>query len=114
MREKEIERRCCKIAKNHGWLSMKMVSPNRVGVPDRLFLGGSGKLQFVEFKKPGSYLSPMQERCIREFTRYGHSVWVIDNVEEFEKACENLESPTLLFCRSGARSTMLLNLATVA
>jgi uncharacterized protein (TIGR01244 family) len=36
------------------------------------------------------------------------------NVEEFEKACENLESPTLLFCRSGARSTMLLNLATVA
>ena len=36
------------------------------------------------------------------------------NIGDFEKACENLEGPTLLFCRTGARSTMLLNLATVA
>ena len=29
------------------------------------------------------------------------------NVEEFAKACEELERPLLIFCRSGARSTTL-------
>ncbi len=33
------------------------------------------------------------------------------NVDDFNKACENLEGPTLLFCRTGSRSTMLWNLA---
>jgi uncharacterized protein (TIGR01244 family) len=33
------------------------------------------------------------------------------NVAEFQQACENLEGPTLLFCRTGARSTMLWNLS---
>ena len=33
------------------------------------------------------------------------------NVIEFQQACKDLEGPTLLFCRTGARSTMLWNLS---
>jgi uncharacterized protein (TIGR01244 family) len=33
------------------------------------------------------------------------------NVIEFQQACEGLEGPTMLFCRTGARSTMLWNLS---
>jgi len=33
------------------------------------------------------------------------------NVEEFRTACTDLETPVLMFCRSGARSAMLWQLA---
>ena len=33
------------------------------------------------------------------------------NIDSFAEACENLDGPTLLFCQSGARSTMLLYLS---
>lgn len=36
------------------------------------------------------------------------------NVSDFQQACEGLAGPTLLFCRTGARSTMLWNLASVS
>ena len=34
------------------------------------------------------------------------------NVSDFKLACDNLQGPVLLFCRSGARSTMLWQLST--
>lgn len=33
------------------------------------------------------------------------------NVQDFRAVCAELDSPTLLFCRSGTRSTVLWNLA---
>ena len=33
------------------------------------------------------------------------------DVEEFAKACDDLERPLLIFCRSGARSTKMWELA---
>jgi sulfide:quinone oxidoreductase len=35
----------------------------------------------------------------------------LQNVEDFRAACPELEPPTLLFCRSGTRSTVLWNFA---
>lgn len=35
----------------------------------------------------------------------------LQNVQDLKAACSELEVPTLLFCRSGARSTVLWNLA---
>lgn len=35
----------------------------------------------------------------------------LQNVEDFRAVCPELEAPTLLFCRSGARSTVLWTLA---
>ena len=35
----------------------------------------------------------------------------LQDVGEFRAVCPDLEAPTLLFCRSGARSTVLWNLA---
>ncbi len=85
MNERDIERKCCRIAEQHGCMSMKMVSPNRAGVPDRLFLKGAGRIQFVEFKKPGGKPRPIQDRTIRLFAVHGHKVAVIDNVEDFKE-----------------------------
>ncbi len=35
----------------------------------------------------------------------------VQDVEEFAKACDELERPLLIFCRSGARSTKMWELA---
>lgn len=40
MLERDIERRVTEIAKKHGWLSFKFVSPAQRGVPDRIFMKG--------------------------------------------------------------------------
>ncbi len=36
------------------------------------------------------------------------------DVDDFERACMNLEGPILLFCRSGARSTKLWQLSAIS
>jgi len=85
MKEKEIERRCCKMAEQKGWIPLKLTCPNRIGVPDRVFVAPKGATVWVEFKKDGGRLSPVQKRTIAEFTELGHAVFVIFNVEQFKK-----------------------------
>jgi len=36
------------------------------------------------------------------------------NVRDFEQACNGLEGPVLLFCHTGARSTMLWNMSSAS
>lgn len=87
MKEKEIERRCCKLAEQRGMIPLKVVSPNRAGVPDRLFVAQHASI-WVEFKKEGGKLSPIQKRTIEDFGKLGHAVFVVYSVEEFKKILE--------------------------
>ena len=82
MREVLLERKCCKWAKDNGWLVYKFVSPNQRGVPDRVFIK-SGRVVFVEFKAPGEQLRPLQEKTISAMAAHGATVCTVDSFEGF-------------------------------
>ncbi len=82
MRESAIERAICQHAKDVGILQFKFTSPNRSGVPDRIFLFPDRKVIFMEMKTPKGRLSRLQENEIRIIHKYGHCVYVVDSVEQ--------------------------------
>jgi hypothetical protein len=82
MLEKEIEAKVCEYAKQLNVLVYKFTSPNRMAVPDRLFIRPDGHVWFVEFKREGAKPTPAQEREHHRLRQHKVSVFVIDNVEE--------------------------------
>lgn len=82
--EKVLERLFNKRAVQLNCLSLKFVSPQYSGVPDRIVVG-FGKLWFAELKSGGETRTPRQRFVQeREFPRYGHTVALIDSVETMD------------------------------
>ncbi len=82
--EKNIERQCKRYAENLGWLSLKLVCPGSIGVPDRMFIAPDGDIQFVEFKTDVGKLSAAQMRMLGIFKEHGHEVQVIRDLHGFK------------------------------
>ena len=78
--ESEIERKFAEYAETKGCMAYKFVSPNRVGVPDRMISCPGDLIFFIEFKSPGEPLKSWQEREITRMRKRGHSVYVCDNL----------------------------------
>lgn len=85
MLEKDIEKKLVKEVKKRGGLCWKFTSPNLAGVPDRLCLLHEGKVAFVEVKKPGGKLRPLQVLRKQELESHGFKVFVLNNEKEVEK-----------------------------
>jgi hypothetical protein len=79
--ERDIEYRVVDIAKKHGWLSFKFVSPAQRGVPDRIFMK-SGRIVFIEFKAPGKKPTPLQDHIMRKMVDAGCEVHVCYSIED--------------------------------
>jgi Holliday junction resolvase len=86
IRERDIERKACDLAKEAGWLVFKFVSPAQRGVPDRIFIR-QGRIVFIEFKAPGARPTKLQWRMIERLRDQGCEVHVCDSVES---ACDAL------------------------
>ena len=82
MLEKELESKLVKAVKKQGGLCWKFVSPGTVGVPDRLALMKSGRIAFVEVKRPGEHLRPIQERRKAQLEELGFKVFILDSEEK--------------------------------
>ena len=82
MLEKDIEKKVCDYAKSKGALVYKFTSPARAAVPDRLFIGPTGRVWFIEFKREGQKPTPAQEREHARLRGHNVSVFVIDDVEQ--------------------------------
>ena len=82
--EKQIEKKCCALAKNQAVLQYKFTSPGSSGVPDRLFIFPGGEVVFVEFKRPGGIATKLQLAQMRRIMNQGTACYVVDNVEAFE------------------------------
>ena len=80
MLEKDIEKKVCAYAKEHGLLVYKFTSPSRMAVPDRMFIGRKGLVFFIEFKRAGEKPTPAQTREHERLAAHGMSVFVIDDV----------------------------------
>ena len=79
MREKVIEQKLVRAAKNMGGIALKFVSPGFDGMPDRIVLLPGGHIGFVEVKAPGKVPRPLQEARHRMLQKLGFKVYVLDD-----------------------------------
>ena len=88
--ERDVERYLVKECEKRGWLCWKFVSPGRRGVPDRVVIR-SGGVAFVEVKRKGGRVSPLQIRRIEELTRRGVAARVVKTKGEIDEMIKEWE-----------------------
>ena len=81
-REKEIENRLVTVVKNHGGLCLKLASPGRIGVPDRIILFPNGVVGFAELKRPGAVPRPLQQYWLEQLRKLGLPALAISSKSE--------------------------------
>ena len=81
MKESEIESKSCKAAKLAGWWGIKLLPMKCAGLCDRMFIGHS-TVCFVEYKRPGEKLRPIQIAIHKKFASYGIESHVAYSVED--------------------------------
>lgn len=79
IREKDIETEVCQYAKSRGVQPYKFTSPNRMSVPDRIFLAKGGHTAFIEFKSPTGRMTSGQERECMRLMSLGFPVAIIND-----------------------------------
>ena len=75
----------------NGGMCEKLVTPGKVGTPDRL-ITWPGVIHFVETKAPNGVLESWQERDHARRRRLGHLVkvlWNNDMVDDYIACCKN-------------------------
>jgi hypothetical protein len=80
MLEKTIEEAVRVYAKKHGYSSYKFTSPSNKSVPDRIFVSPKGIILFVEFKRKGGKLTPLQLYTYKLFQSHNANIFVIYNI----------------------------------
>ena len=88
--ERDVERYLIKECEKRGWLCWKFVSPGRRGVPDRVVIR-PGAVAFVEVKRNGGRVSPLQIRRIKELTRRGVAARVVETKGEIDEMIRDWE-----------------------
>jgi hypothetical protein len=94
-REKDLERKCRALAERCGGELLKFRSPGNKGVPDRILLLPRGHIIFIEFKRPGGLLKPLQRRWQKRLRELGQMAIVIDSFAHFQRyvgSCLNHEA----------------------
>jgi hypothetical protein len=79
--ERHIEKVVSAYAMKLGWLTYKFASPSNRSVPDRIYLK-DGDTIFIEFKREGKVPSKLQAHTHLKYQQAGHTVIVIDSVEQ--------------------------------
>lgn len=76
--ERDIERKVVAYAKKRNVLCYKFTSPGNRGVPDRILIGPSGKIAFLELKRPGQKPTALQQHILDNLTARGVTAWACD------------------------------------
>jgi hypothetical protein len=90
-REKDIEGRLVAEVRKTGGLCLKFISPGWSGAPDRICLWPDGEVVFVELKRPGGKVRPLQERRAEQLRKLGFEVLVVDSTEKIKELFNNAE-----------------------
>lgn len=88
--EIQIEQRLVKGIRKKGGVCLKFEPKGVRGYPDRIVLLPHGVKLFVELKKPGGRLAPIQARRHRELRLLGHEVYVLWSYEDVDYFLEAL------------------------
>ena len=90
MYEKQLEHKLVALIQSLDGMCLKLVSPGCAGVPDRLCLLPGGRALFVEVKKPGQRVRPLQHYRLKQLTTLGFTALVVDSescLEEVKARC---------------------------
>ena len=63
-------------------IQFKLSGPGSRGKPDRIILLPSGKVLFIEFKREGGIVRPLQAHVHRELRELGYAVGVFDDADD--------------------------------
>lgn len=79
--EKNVEQYFVRKVKAAGGWPVKLSCPGASGMPDRMVLWPGGVVHFVEMKRPGGKLRPLQIVTMNRLRELDHSAFVIDRKE---------------------------------
>lgn len=85
--EQQIQTKIKKYAEGKGWIVIKTIKLSEAGYPD-LFMFKNGKTLFIEVKKAGGVVSPLQELRQKQLRQKGFTCEIIDNLEKFKDEIE--------------------------
>jgi hypothetical protein len=78
--ERDLERRFKREVERRGAQAIKLTSPGRRGMPDRLVIIPGGRVVFVELKAPGGRLTPLQRRRADDLRAQGFTVYCVNSL----------------------------------
>lgn len=93
MNEKVLEKHLTKYAKARGVMSIKLLTPNDRGIPDRMYLY-EGRTLFLELKSVGKKPTPLQKRYLNKLRDQGFLAYCVDDALSGEQAINTLISST--------------------
>jgi hypothetical protein len=79
--EKDIEKKLKKEVEKFNGMCLKFSIPGRAGMPDRIVLLPGGRIVFVELKRPGKNLRPLQKKRFKQLRDLGFRAVKIDSVK---------------------------------
>lgn len=91
--EKEIEAYFVRRVKAVGGWAIKFPAGSVAGMPDRIVLLRGGVVEFVELKRPGGKLRPLQVKICRKISSFNFNVFVIDSKEKVDLYVESSLEP---------------------
>ena len=91
MLEKDIEQALIRAVRRSGGLCLKFVSPGWDGAPDRICLWPGGRIAFVELKRPGGKVRPLQAKRLEQLRALGFRAEVVDSLEAVQKCAGGSE-----------------------
>jgi len=80
MTEQAIQKKISDHYTKQGYLVVKLMKTNRNGMPDLMLLK-DGTTKFIEVKKKGGIIAPLQKYRIEQLRKFGFDAVVCDGVE---------------------------------
>ncbi len=94
--EKEIEKKLKARLERLGCMVLKFTSPGNAGVPDRLVLVPGGTVWFVELKRPGGKLRPLQEIWRDRIEGLKGNYRLVQSEKDIDQLCTLIEAMNIL------------------
>lgn len=94
--EKEIEKKLKARLEKLGCMVLKFTSPGNAGVPDRLVLIPGGTVWFVELKRPGGKLRPLQEIWRGRIEGLNGNYRLVQSEKDIDQLCTIIEAMDIL------------------
>lgn len=89
--EASIENYLVKRAKELNFFCTKYTAPSTAGVPDRILIG-YGKTVFIETKKAGENLRPLQQAIIKKMILHGAIVYKANSKEDVDYILQEIQN----------------------
>jgi hypothetical protein len=71
MKESQIQSKKIKELEAQGYYVIKLITTNKVGIPDIIAIPPNSDVEFYEVKGPTGKLKPLQTFRIKELTKHG-------------------------------------------